>query len=330
MAAVMIGVDPHKASHTAAAVGPAEEPLGQVRVPASVSQAGQLVAWAAGWPERTWAVEGATGLGNLLAQQLVAAGEQVVDVLPKVAARVRLLASGNTNKNDANDARSVAVAALRTPARRPVTAEAHTAVLKVWPGRYRDLGRARTQVAGRLHAVLCDLVPGGFSREITAGQAARPLRRICPSGPAAAARRGLAAEFLADLRRLDAQRRDTRAKLATAVAASGTTLTGIFGAGPVIAAAIAGAAGDVSRFAGRDRFAACNGTAPAEVSSGGRKIHRLSPRGNRRPGHANHMAAITQIRHSVEHDLREELLAATGLVPLSWLTIGQSARVPAP
>jgi len=117
MAAVMIGVDPHKASHTAAAIGPAEEPLGQVRVPASVSQAGQLVAWAAGWPERTWAVEGATGLGNLLAQQLVAAGEQVVDVLPKVAARVRLLASGNTNKNDANDARSVAVAALRSPAR---------------------------------------------------------------------------------------------------------------------------------------------------------------------------------------------------------------------
>ena len=185
MAAVMIGVDPHTASHTAAAIGPAEEPLGQVRVPASVSQAGQLVAWAAGWPERTWAVEGATGLGNLLAQQLVAAGEQVVDVLPKVAARVRLLASGNTNKNDANDARSVAVAALRSPARRPVTAEAHTAVLKVWPGRYRDLGRARTQVAGRLHAVLCDLVPGGFSREITAGQAAahlpvRPGRRRPP------------------------------------------------------------------------------------------------------------------------------------------------------
>jgi transposase len=98
MAAVMIGVDPHKASHTAAAIGQDEEPLGQVRVPASVSQTGQLVAWAASWPERTWAVEGATGLGNLLAQQLVAAGEQVVDVLPKVAARVRLLASGTPTR----------------------------------------------------------------------------------------------------------------------------------------------------------------------------------------------------------------------------------------
>jgi transposase len=61
MAAVMIGVDPHKAWHTAAAIGPAEEPLGQVRIPASVSQADQLVAWASGWPERTWAVEGLPG-----------------------------------------------------------------------------------------------------------------------------------------------------------------------------------------------------------------------------------------------------------------------------
>jgi transposase len=53
MAAVMIGVDPHKASHTAAAIGPAEEPLGDVQVRASAAQAGQLLAWAAGWPERT-------------------------------------------------------------------------------------------------------------------------------------------------------------------------------------------------------------------------------------------------------------------------------------
>ena len=72
--AVMIGVDPHKASHTAAAIGPAEEPLGQVRKQACPSQAAQLVAWAAAWPDRTWAVEGATGLGSLLARQLLAAG----------------------------------------------------------------------------------------------------------------------------------------------------------------------------------------------------------------------------------------------------------------
>jgi transposase len=102
-------------------------------------------------------------------------------------------------------------------------------VLKVWSKRYRDLGRARTQVACRLHAVVCELVPGGFGKEITAGQAAGLLRRICPSSPAARARCELAAEFLADLRRLDAQRRDIRAKLTAAVRESGTTLTQIFG-----------------------------------------------------------------------------------------------------
>jgi transposase len=53
----------------------------------------------------------------------------------------------------------------------------------------------------------------------------------------------------------------------------------------------------VSRFAGRDRFAAYNGTAPIEVSSGNRIIYRLSLRGNRRLNHAIHMAAITQIRY---------------------------------
>src|SRR5262249_4106698 len=79
---------------------------------------------------------------------------------------------------------------------------------------------------------------------------------------------------------LDAQRRDTRTTPAAAVAASGTTLTEIFGVGPVIAAAITGAVGAVSRFADRDRFAAYNGTAPIEVASGGRRIHRLSLRGN--------------------------------------------------
>jgi transposase len=91
--------------------------------------------------------------------------------------------------------------------------------------------------------------------------------------------------------------RDTRKKLTGAVRSSGTTLTEVFGVGPVIAGIIIGDIADVSRFPGRDHFAAYNGTAPVEVSSGNRKIHRLSLRGNRRVNHAIHMAAITQIRH---------------------------------
>jgi Transposase len=175
MAAVMIGVDPHKGSHTAVVIGAAEEPLGELRVRASAAQAGKLAGWAAAWPERTWAVEGAGGLGHLLAQQLVAAGERVLDVQPKLASRVRLLQAGDTNKNDPNDALSVAVAALRSTACRPVAADDYAAVLKVWSKRHRDLARARNQVACRLHAVLCDLVPGGHPKEISAAQAGRIL-----------------------------------------------------------------------------------------------------------------------------------------------------------
>jgi transposase len=154
MADVMIGIDPHKSSHTAVAIGPGEEPLGELQVRAGPSQAEQLLAWAAGWPGRAWAVEGAAGLGHLLAQQLVAAGEQVLDVPPKLAARVRLLQAGDTSKNDPSDAFSVAVAALRSPARRQVLAEDHAVVLKIWAKRHRDLARARNQAACRLHAVL--------------------------------------------------------------------------------------------------------------------------------------------------------------------------------
>ncbi len=297
MAAVMIGVDPHKASHTAVAISAAEEPLGELRVRACAVQAERLLEWAAAWPQRTWAVEGAGGLGHLLAQQLLSAGERVLDVPPKLGARVRLLAAGDVNKNDPNDARSVAVAALRSPGVREVRPDDHAAVLKIWSKRYRDLGRSRTQVVCRLHAVLCELVPGGISRAITAGQAGQVLGSVTPPDAVAAARCELAAAFIEDLRGIDARIRETRTKLTAAVQAAGTSLTGLFGVGPVVAAVVIGDVRDVSRFAGRDNFAAYDGTAPIEVSSGPRKVHRLSRRGNRRLNHAIHMVAITQVRH---------------------------------
>jgi transposase len=294
---MMIGVDPHKGSHTAVAVGGDEQPAGQVRVRASAVQAQRLLEWAAQWPERTWAVEGAGGLGHLLSQQLLAAGERVLDVQPKLAARVRLLGAGAVNKNDPNDARSVAIAALRSGTQQEVTADDHTAVLKIWAKRYRDLGRSRTQTACRLHAALCELVPGGLDKEISARQAERLLAQIEPSGAAGQARLELAEELTGDLRHIDARISQARKKLTAAVQASGTSLTQIFGVGPVVAAIVIGDVRDVSRFASRDRFAAYDGTAPVEVSSGKRKVYRLSRRGNRRINHAIHMAAVTQIRY---------------------------------
>src|SRR5690348_10986438 len=282
MAVVMIGIDPHKASHTAVAINAAEQSLGQQRVRASAVQAERLLGWAQPWPERAWAVEGAGGIGHLLAQQLLSAGERVLDVPPKLAARVRLLAAGDINKNDPNDARSVAVAALRSPGVREVRQDDHAAVLKVWSKRHQDLAQARTQVACRLHQVLCELIPGGVPGQITAGQAGQILAAITPAGAVAAARWELAAELTEDLRGAGTRIRETRKKTAAAVRAAGTSLTGLFGVGPVIAAAVIGDVRHVSRFPNRDHFAAYNGTAPIEVSSGGRKIYRLSRRGNRR------------------------------------------------
>jgi transposase len=297
VAEVIIGIDPHKGSHTAVALDRDEQTLARLRVKATAAQVDQLRRWAAPWPQRTWAIEGARGLGRLLAQQLVAAGEPVVDVQPKLAARVRLLNTGQVNKNDPNDARSVAVAALRAPSVSAITAENDTAAMKMWARRYRDLGSSWTQTVCRLHAVLCDLVPGGFARRISVPQAIQFLQTVQARTRADVARLELARELVQDLQRIDAQRRQVKRRLAAVVAASKSTLTEIHGVGPVVAATVLGFIGDIDRFASRDHFAAYNGTAPIEVSSGNRRVHRLSRRGNRQLNHAVHMAAVTQIRN---------------------------------
>jgi len=303
MAAVMIGIDPRKATHTAVAIDSAQTQLGTIRVRACAAQASQLVEWAAGWPDRTWAVEGAGGLGHLLAQQLLAAGERVIDVQPKLGARVRLLSARTPGKSDPADARSVAVAALRSPSCQPVAADDHAVVLRAWSRRHRQLSRLRSQAASRLHAVLCELIPGGVPRNITADRAAAILAAHHTAGPVAATWHDLAEEHVADLRRLDAKLREARTKITAAVKASGTTLTEVLGVGPVVAATVIGDVADITRFPTADRFASYNGTAPIEVSSGPRKVYRLSMRGNRRLNHAIHMAAVTQIarKHSPGH-----------------------------
>ena len=111
------------------------------------------------------------------------------------------------------------------------------------------------------------------------------------------------------------QMREAKKKLAAAVRAFGTTLTEVFGVGPIVAATVIGEIRDVSRFADRDHFAAYNGTAPIEVSSGRRKIYRLSRRGNRRPSHAIHMAAVTQISHDSAGRSYYERKLAEGKTP---------------
>jgi len=195
------------------------------------------------------------------------------------------------------DALSVGVAALRSRDVCTVAAEDHTAVLRVWARRYHNLGSLRTQVVCRLHAVLCELSPGGFSKHISAAQAIRVLDGLTAHGAVAQARLQLAHDLVEDLQRIDAQRREVKRRTSRAVAAAPSSITEIYGVGPIVAAAVLGYVRDIRRFPTRDRFAAYNGTAPIEASSGRRTVHRLSRRGNRRLNHAIHMAAVTQISH---------------------------------
>ena len=209
-----------------------------------------------------------------------------------------MLASGRSNKNDPNDALSVAVAALRAPTLRSVQAADHAEILRLLAKRNLDIGNHRTRVVCRLHAALASLAPGGIAKELNASDADELLDRIQPATPVAQARHDLAVELLDDVRRLDAQLKESHRRIRVAVKASDTSLTELFGVGPIIACMLIGYTGDVRRFANRDQFAAYNGTAPIELSSGGRVVHRLSQRGNRRLNHSLHLAAISQIRQS--------------------------------
>ena len=134
-------------------------------------------------------------------------------------------------------------------------------------------------------------------RELSANKAQAPLARIRPAGEVSQIRVQIARDHLADIRALDARLKFFGAQIAALVTASGTSLTTLYGIGPVIAGRILAEAGDVARFATKDTFASYNGTAPTDVSSGDQIRHRLSRAGNRRTGHALHMMAVTQIRN---------------------------------
>jgi transposase len=293
---VIIGVDPHKASHTAVALSDREDELARVAVRATRAQTQRLLAWAEPFESRTWAIEGADGLGYLLSQQLLAAGERVLDVPATLAARTRVLGSGQSNKTDPNDARSVAITALRNRALREVRLVGHGEVLRLLAKRNTDIGDQRCRVVSRMHSLLIELAPGGISKEINASDVDTFLTRVSPSTPAEQVRYDLAVELLADIRRLDEQLKASHKRIRIAVLASSTSVTDLFGIGPIIAAMLIGYTGDIRRFRNRDHYAAYNGTAPVEFSSGGRTVHRLSQRGNRKLNHAIHMAAICQLR----------------------------------
>jgi len=293
----VIGIDPHKGSHTAVAISSDEKVIASVRVESSRRQVDRLVAFAAPWPQRVWAVEGAAGVGRLLAQQLVARGERVLDVPPSLSTRVRVLSGRSGRKTDAHDARAVAIAALHNPNLVEVALEDFSRGLRLLSDRRGQLVASRTQAVTRLHSLLAELVEGGAPQSLTAEKAAVILRSIRHSTDVDVIRKELARDLLDDVKRLDAKLAANQARIVEAVSASGTTLTEIPGIGPVTAAKIIGHTGLIGRFPDRGHYASYAGTAPIEASSGAVERHRLSRRGNRQLNSALHGVAITQMRH---------------------------------
>jgi len=238
---MIIGVDPHKSSHTATAVLPATNaPVASVRVEATLAGYRDLMRWAEQFPDRRWAVEGARGLGRHLAQWLVARDEDVVDVPSTATARVRELSRGSRRKTDVIDAAAAAsVAALQGDATR-VSDEDHTTVFSMLEERRANLAAQRVRVANQLHAVLRDLVPGGAAVAISAKSASTMLRSVRPASPCERTRKDLAQDLVRDLRAVDASLADIEQRMSEALDSHGSQLRQVDGIGSITAVRLIG------------------------------------------------------------------------------------------
>jgi transposase len=292
---VVVAIDPHKASWTAAAVDGSLQVLATVRVPVNRTGYRDLRRFASRWPQVSWAIEGATGLGAPLTNRLRADGLAPLDVPAKLAARVRLLSTGHGRKSDEADAVSVAVAALNAARLRSVQVEDSILALRAVVDHRDDLVKQRTQTVNRLHVLLTRLIDGGAPTQLSAADAAVMLRRVRPTTTSQAMLRTVAVDLVGEVRRLDTRIVVADKQIATAVAGTGTTLTDLYGIGPIVAGKILAHVGTVRRFDSSAAFASFNGTAPIEVSSGDVVRHRLSRAGDRQLNHALHMMAITQL-----------------------------------
>jgi transposase len=149
-----------------------------------------MLAEAKRWPERTWAIEGCQGTGRHIASRLLADGQDVVDVPPKLSARTRVFAAGQGRKTDATDAHSVALAATRMPGLRRVADDQQLALLRILADRRRSLGEDHTRMVSQLHQLLLELIAGGAKKDLSAAQAKALLARVRPRDAVGKARPG--------------------------------------------------------------------------------------------------------------------------------------------
>jgi transposase len=300
MGAVVIGMDPHKRSATIEAMGGDEAVLGGGRYATDIAGYRSMLEFARRFPDRTWAIEGCSGIGRHIASRLIADGEQVVDVPPKLSARTRVLATGQGRKTDVTDAHSVALVGTRMSGLRPVVEDEQLAVLRLMADRRRSLGEDHTRMVSQLHRLLLELIPGGARKDLSAAQAKALLAKVRPRDGAGKARRRVAAELIADLERVHARSKAADKELAQLLAATGTTLTALHGIGPSGAARLLVEVGDITRFPNKAHFASWTGTAPIDASSGDHVRHRLSRGGNRQINRVLHIMATVQLRNPTQ------------------------------
>jgi transposase len=294
---VLIAVDPHKASNTAAVLDPVTKTVIEVaRFANTVDGYGQLTTFAARWEQRRWAVEGCYGAGRSLAQRLVADSEMVLDVPAKLAARVRVYSRGHGRKTDKDDAVSVGLAALDRTGILPVTSDDATVSLRLLrPARGTHRAAHPGGVPAAPAAGGADSwrdAPRAVGEQGPGAARAHPPRRRrqqgsrahCPRPPGRHPRPGREDQVPRYPDRRPRHGRWHRPDRAVRHR-------------PGDRGRILAEVGDVARFATKDAFASYNGTAPIDVSSGDQVRHRLSRAGNRRINHALHMIAVTQIRY---------------------------------
>jgi transposase len=294
---IVIGVDPHKSTHTATALDPAtNSDVGSLRIEASLAEYRRLIEWAKAWPERTWAIENADGLGHHLALWLLALGEVVLDIPTTATARVRELSRGGRRKNDRIDAAAAAsVAALQGDARQ-IFPETTADSLALLDERRVNLSHSRTRTVNQLHALLRELMAGGAPTSLTPASATAALRGFRPRTGPDRVRVELAKELIADVRRFDEQLKANAAKIAILLDEHGTRLREIDGVGPVLAARLLGRTGSPGRFVSAAAYANYTGTAPVQIASADSSQHRLSRYGDRQLNSAIYTIAMIQIR----------------------------------
>jgi transposase len=313
---VVIGMDPHKRSATIEVMTADESVVGGGRFGTDREGYAAMVRYARQWPDRVWAIEGCAGIGKHIAVRLLARGEDVVDVPPKLSARARVFATGQGRKTDATDAHSVALVGTRMTGLRPVVDDAQLAVLRILVDRRRSLGEEHTRKVSQLHQLLLELVPGGAKRDLSAAQAKALLAKVRPRDIAGKTRRRVAAELVADLERIYARKKAANKELTDLLAATGTTLLDLHGIGPTGAARLLVEVGDITRFPTKAHFASWNGTAPIDASSGDQVRHRLSRAGNRQINRVLHTMARVQLRNPTPGRGYYERKRADGKAPM--------------